>query len=438
MPIEILIVEDEADIRTLIASVLRDEGYATREAINSKQALQSIEDKKPGIIILDIWLNNSELDGIQILERIKKLYSSLPVIIISGHATVDMAVSATKKGAFDFLSKPFKIEALLNAITRALSDMRLRAENLDLQTRLGVGDLDLIGECKEIRLVRKNIKEMSTPIYPVAIFGATGTGKAVVARDIHKQSNRAGVFISIDCGLSDFDLNITLFGLNSPRKSGAFEEASAGTIVIDNVECSSNHIQEKIARCLSKKQIITSDNKKTIPFSAKVIITSKFPEKISRVLLDKVVNQINIPTLNERISDMTILCKTFMMYRARAKGMLQLKFSQSSLITLASHNWVANLWELINVIDRLLLNVKGSIITSEDVASALWHGEVDKTYSMDKVLMQSLRRAREDFEKYYLAFHLRRLDGSITRTAQYIAMDRAALSRKLKLLKIVK
>ena len=435
MVADILIIDDEADIRNTLCHLLEDEGYTTRSAKNSDEALKEVIEKKPKLVVLDVWLNNSTLDGIEILEELKSMYKDLPVIIISGHGTVDMAVTATKKGAYDFLSKPFKTEALLNTIDRALAAERLIFENKVLHDKVGAGDCNLIGECSEIKAIRKKIDILSKSKAPVLIFGASGTGKDVVASLLHEKSPQNGLFSAFNAINTNDTVNEVLFGTLNPRRSGLLEEASSGTIAISNVELLSDSIQMQLSNVIGTGKITPVGGNKNLPLSANVVFLCRDDSKIEKNLYTRLKgNVIKMPTLSDRMSDIEEIANSFMNYRSKAKGASPLKFDKSAFVAFSAHDWQGNMWEFVNLIDRLLLaNIKG-VVKSEHVKALLIGNENEESLSFDEIIMQNMRDARADFEKYYLSYHLQRFDGNVTQTSEFVGMDRAALSRKLKTL----
>ena len=435
MVADILIIDDEADIRNALCHLLEDEGYATRSAKNSEEALKEVLEKKPKLVVLDVWLNNSALDGIEILEELKSMYKDLPVIIISGHGTVDMAVTATKKGAYDFLSKPFKTDSLLNTIDRALEAQRLTFENKVLHDKVGAGDFNLIGECREINAIKKKIDTFSRSEASVLISGDSGTGKDVVAFWLHEKSSKSGSLSTFNALNTSDSFDEVLFGTLNPRRSGLLEEASSGTIAISNVELLSDTIQMQLANVIGTGKIKLVGGDKKLSLSANVIFLCRDESKIEKNLYTRLKgNVIQMPTLSDRMSDISEIANSFMNYRSKAKGASPLKFDKSAFVAFSAHSWPGNMWEFINFIDRLLLANINGVVKSEHVKALLIGNEKNKSISFDEIIMLNMRDARSDFEKYYLSYHLQRFDGNVTQTSEFVGMDRAALSRKLKTL----
>ncbi|MGY8958220.1 MAG: nitrogen assimilation response regulator NtrX [Alphaproteobacteria bacterium] len=452
MALEILIVDDEDDIRQQIAGILEDEGYETRQAVNSDETFAAINARTPSLIILDVWLRDSQYDGLQMLEIIRRENENQQVVMISGHGTFDMAVSATKTGAYDFISKPFKTDVLLHTVSRALSEQRLRRENTDLQRRAGDEIEDLVGESSAINNLRQSIEKVARTDSRVMITGPLGSGKGVAARILHKKSARSGgPFIVMNCASLKFeDVESTLFGREpaggGAREIGVLEEAHRGTLLLDEVADMPMETQGKMARVLQNQKFERLDGDNKVEVNVRVLATT------SRDLTSEIENgafredlyyRLNVvpletPPLSARREDIPLLAQHFMERISRAKGRLPRLFGDDSLVALQSHTWPGNVWELINVIERLALIAPGKtqdVINASAVVEAV--GETTESGGdslMSDVMDQPLREARESFERKYLLFHLTRFDGNISRTAAFVEMDRAALHRKLKLL----
>ncbi|MGB1361299.1 MAG: sigma-54-dependent transcriptional regulator [Alphaproteobacteria bacterium] len=419
MALEVLIVDDEKDIREILSSVIEDEGYIARTASNSDEALSEINVKAPSLVVLDVWLNNSKLDGVEILTEIKKTNPEIPVIMISGHGTLDMAVSATKKGAYDFLSKPFKTDALLNTMTRALDTVKLKTEVDNLQNKLGIGQGDLIGNSKYVAKINEAIGKMAKSDKPVLILGDTGTGKEIVANQLYKESDIKGNMVAFDCN----DVNEKEF--DKSIKS-LFENSTMSMILIDNVDNLNIELQKKLVDKISNNKLvravfIATDKKNIEPSLIKFIGKS-------------IINTI---PLNDRLEDIVDLANNFMKYKAKSRGKTVKTFDPSAITALMNHNWVGNIWELVNVIEKLIVDVKDNIIVADDIKKCINNSNSDSNdIGMEEILMLDLKTSRNLFEKYYLTFHLKRFGGNVTHTSEYVGMDRAALSRKIKTLDI--
>lgn len=448
---DILIVDDEDDIRRQIAGVLEDEGYETRQAVNSAEAFAAISVRKPNLIILDVWLRNSEHDGLQILEIIRRENANQQVVMISGHGTFDMAVTAIKMGAYDFISKPFKTDVLLHTVTRTVEDARLRQENEDLQQRTGDEIDELIGVSSAINHLRQSIDKVARMDSRVLISGPLGAGKGVAARILHKKSPRKnGRFIVMNCAsLQSGDVERTLFGREAvdgaSREIGVLEEAHRGTLLLDEVADMPLETQSKMARVLQSQKFERLDGANKVEVDVRVCATTR---KDLRLEIDEGrfredlfyrlnVVPLEMTALEARREDIPVLSQYFMERISHAKGRLPRTLGDNALAALQSHNWPGNVWELINVIERLSLLAPGGItdVVPADVVMEAIGGMTSVGMQDDSVLdimEQPLREARESFERKYLFFHLTRFGGNITRAAEFVEMDRAALHRKLK------
>lgn len=436
MAVDILIVEDESDIREILASVIEDEGYIARQAKNSSEALHALHAKKPNLIVLDVWLKNSELDGIGILETVVDMYNDIPVIMISGHGTVDLAVSATKKGAYDFLSKPFKTDALLHAIERGLENNTLKHSNAQLQDKLGLGNARLVGNSDFVRDVESRIAELASQDVPICILGDSGTGKEIVSRQLYAKSHTKGAYMVVDCAVES-DIAKTLFGSMSPRVSGAFEHASGGMLVLNKVQNLCETTQLRIAHFLSTGEITTTDGGK-IAISTRLVCIAHDAGDFVEALYNKVHhNTIAMVPLHDRPQDIPALVLELMQQRAKIKGCTSLEFSQDALHILQNHHWDGNAWKIISVLDTLLLTLSPSHVVDGAMVEYVLSGNAgDGSLHWDSLLDMDMRDAREAFEKWYLQNQLMRYNGSVRDVATHVRMDRAALSRKIKALNL--
>ena len=450
---EILIVDDEDDIRQLIAGILEDEGFDTRQAANSADAFNAIAARQPSLIILDVWLRDSEHDGLQMLEIIRRDNPNQQVVMISGHGTVDMAVSATKMGAYDFISKPFMSDVLLHTVDRAVEEARLRRENVELQARAVDRVDDLIGVSPAIAQLRQAIDKVAPTDSRILLTGPSGAGKGVVARIVHSRSLRKDSrFVVLNCaGLKPENLETALFGAepegDGPRRIGVLEEAHTGTLLLDEVADMPLETQGKIARVLQKKNFARVGGDTEVEVDVRVLAATncdlreeieagRFREDLFYRLN---VVPVAVPALKARRQDIPDLAQNLLERLCRVKGRSACVLANDALAALQAYDWPGNVWELINVIERLLLNApSGAEIRSDAVSAAIGQGTPD-LMRWDKapdVMNQPLREAREAFEREYLSFHLTRFSGNISKTAIFVGMDRAALHRKLKLLGI--
>ena len=450
---DILIVDDEDDIRFQIAGILEDEGYETREAANSADALSAVADRQPSLVILDVWLAESELDGLQLLETFRRNQPDMAIIMISGHATFDMAVSATKMGAYDFLAKPFKTDALLHTVQRAIDTSRLLRENRELREQTGGGGYELVGDSPVIQEVRRAIERVAATDSRILITGPAGVGKGVVARLVHDRSSRSqGPFMRLSCaGFEPAALEAELFGAEpngeAPRVVGALEEAHGGTLLLDEVAEMPSETQGKLARVLHNTRFQRIGGSNWVEVDVRVIAstnrdltaamaTGAFREDLFYRLN---VVPIRIDGLSGRREDIPPLARYLMSRLAAAKGWTPRPMTEGAVAALQAHEWPGNGWELANVVERVLLATRdgpAEAIDAEMVIEALGQssGETARWDQAHEVMNLPLREAREAFEREYLFFHLTRFGGNISRTAEFVGMDRAALHRKLKML----
>ena len=455
MAYDILIVDDEADIRHLITGILKDEGYECREAGNSSEAYASIRQRQPNLIILDVWLQGSEHDGLQMLELIRKENPEQQIIMISGHATFDMAVSATKIGAYDFLTKPFKTDVLLHTIERALETVRLRTRNEELQELIGSDIVEFAGGSQAANQTRQKIAKVAPTDSRILINGPPGAGKSLLARLIHANSTRnKGNFIALNCSaLNEEQIESDLFGteatMNAPRKLGVLERAHRGTLVLDEVAKIPLDIQGRVLRILHSPEFKRIGGASVVNVDTRIIATSNLDlrnEIRGGRFLEDLFHRLNVislevPALAQRREDIPELAKRIMERSASSKGRQACPLTEDAIAALQAYDWPGNIWELVNVIERILLkspNGDGAPASGRNVADAIGQEahDRDSVGRTMEVMNLPLRNAREEFEKDYLTLHLRRFDGNISRTAEFIGMDRAALHRKIKLLGI--
>ncbi len=447
---DILIVDDEADIRMLIAGTLEDEGYETREAANSDQALDAIRWRMPSLVVLDIWLNNSALDGLGILDAIQEDHPGLPVIMISGHGTIETAVSAMKNGAYDFIEKPFKSDRLLLMVERAIEAARLRRENLELRRRTG-SISDLIGVSAGIGSVRASIEKVAPTGSRVLITGPAGVGKEIVARRIHERSRRAeGPFVVLNCAtLTPDRLEAELFGTEplgeEPRTVGTLELAHRGTLLLDEAADMPLETQGKILRVLQEQAFRRVGGDAEVEVDVRVIAATnrdlqqemgagRFREDLFYRLN---VVPIRVPPLRERREDVPLLARHFVNQSAEASGMAGRPLGEDAVAALQAYDWPGNVRQLRNVIDWLLIMAGGT--TRDAIRADQLPPEIGAAtpaaLRWDKggeIMSLSLREARETFEREYLLAQVNRFGGNISRTASFVGMERSALHRKLK------
>jgi two-component system nitrogen regulation response regulator NtrX len=448
---DILIVDDEADIRMLIAGVLKDEGYATREAADSEETLAELRARQPTLVILDIWLQGSELDGIEILRQLRAEMPSVPVVMISGHGTIETAVEAIKIGAYDFIEKPFKSDRLLLIVARAIETAHLRRENEELRLRAG-GDIDLVGASFAANQLRQQIERVAPTGSRVLISGAPGAGKEVVARMLHARSRRSsGPFVAINCATMHPDrLELELFGCEtandgSPRKVGTFERAHGGTLFLDEVADMPLETQGKIVRVLQEQTFERVGGSNRVEVDVRVVAST------NRELAGEIANgrfredlfyrlsvvPIRVPALRERREDIPVLVRHFIKRGAEAARLPPREFGEDALAALQAYTWPGNVRQLRNVADWLLIMAPGD--PREAIHADMLPNEITSiaptVVKWDKggeIMTLPLRDAREVFEREYLLAQVTRFGGNISRTAAFVGMERSALHRKLK------
>src|SRR3954470_5371366 len=447
---DILIVDDERDICTLIAGILEDEGHTARRAHNSTEAIEHMRQRRPALVILDVWLQGSELDGLQLLEVIRREDPPVPVVMISGHGTIDTAVSAIKSGAYDFIEKPFKADRLLLVVDRAVEADRLRRENVTLRRRAG-GEVSFVGSSSNAAGVRTQIERVAPTGSRVLLTGASGAGKETVARLIHQGSRRAGApFVIVNCSTLPAErLEIELFGTDttdgdSLRVSGAFELAHGGTLLLKEVADLPLALQSRLARVLQEQSYMRDGGKVRVEVDVRVLASTSrnLQEEIAAGRVrEELFHRLNVvslrvPPLSERREDIPELANDLLRRVADATGLPTRLMGEDTLAALQGHDWPGNVRQLRNVIERLLIlappggaPIRADVLpndVSEDAPSVLrWErgGEI---------MQLPLRDAREVFEREYLLAQVTRFGGNISRTATFVGMERSALHRKLK------
>jgi two-component system nitrogen regulation response regulator NtrX len=459
---DILIVDDEADIRLLISGILQDEGYQTREAGDSDAALAQLAHRRPHLLILDIWLQNSALDGMELLDTLKREYPELPVIMISGHGNIETAVNAIKNGAYDFIEKPFKADRLLVIIERALEAARLRRENDELRARSGT-EMELIGVSPVISQLRQAVERVAPTGSRVLLSGPPGSGKEVAARMLHRRSKRASSpFVVVNCATMHPDrLEIELFGVERPAedgdgakangagKIGFLEQAHGGTLLLDEVADMPLETQGKIVRALQEQTFERVGGKSRVEVDVRVIAsTSKDLQaemsagRFRQDLFYRLnVVPMRLPALRERRDDIVPLLEYFMRRAADQTGLPVRFLGDDALAILQAYDWPGNVRQLRNVIDWLLIMppggpddpIRGDMLPPDIGAVSLSPVAMGDG---SEVMSLPLREAREIFERRYLESQVTRFGGNISRTANFIGMERSALHRKLRSLGI--
>ena len=449
---DILIVDDEKDIRELISEILIDEGYSTRLAGNSEECLGQVSEALPSLLILDIWLKDSNMDGIDILKKVKIDFPHLPVVIISGHGNIEIAVSAIKQGAYDFIEKPFNIEQLLVVVRRAMETSTLRRENEELKSKDKMS-LELVGESLIFRNFVSNLDKVSKANSRVLLTGAPGSGKETAARYIHENSKQfKGNFVSLNCStVNQEDFEKIIFGFetkNGLETLGALEKANGGTIFLDEVSELPMEIQGKLLK------VIVDNSISRVGSNKKILVNLRFISATSLDLSEKIRNKnfredlfhrlsvvpITIPNLNDRTEDIPILANYFANKLSSNNGLTNREFTDEALTLLQGMNWPGNIRQLKNTIERaLILGDPSEKITGDElIISESKTVEFDeKAYLITSEFASlSLREAREIFERDYLKVQINRFGGNISKTAEFVEMERSALHRKLKSLGI--
>jgi len=452
---DILIVDDEKDIRSLVSGILEDEGYKTRQAFDGKSTLEEINKRQPSLLILDIWLGDPEYDGLKLLEIVRKSNPTLPVVMISGHGTIETAVKAIKLGAYDFIEKPFKTDRLLLVTARALETALLRQENTLLKKQVEV-ETALVGESQAVQKIKKTIEKVAPTASRIMVMGPIGSGKELIAREIHKFSARAlKPFYVVNCASLDAEtLEAELFGVEGKtpqdRKVGILEHAHGGTIYLDEVTDLTSEIQSKLMNVLQAQTFKRVGGTQPVQVDVRVLSSSRKDMKaeieLGRFREDLFyrlsVVPIEVPPLAQRREDIPFLVEQLTNMIAKQTGSQPRLFSESALLTLKAHTWPGNVRELRNVIERLMimtLAANDEMITPEELPMDIRGGDLGGMQSegpnMD-LLSLPLKEAREHFEREYLLAQVNKFSGNISKTATFIGMERSALHRKLRTLQV--
>lgn len=453
---EILVVDDEADIRELVAGILQDEGYETRTAGNADEALAALDARLPALVILDIWLQGSRLDGLEILEAIKRAHPDMPVIMISGHGTIETAVGALKRGAYDFIEKPFKADRLLLLVQRAMESTELKRENRALKARSNIED-EMIGRSAAMNTVRGLVEKAAPMGSRVMIMGPPGSGKEVLARQLHRMSRRAdGPFAVINAAtMAPERMEAELFGVEASASAdgmprvGLFEQAHGGTLFLDEVADMPLETQAKILRVLVDQTFERVGGRNRVQVDVRVVSASardlhaeiaagRFREDLFHRLS---VVPIRVPRLADRREDIPDLASHFIQRISMANGVPPRQISNEAMAVMQAYDWPGNVRQLRNVCERLLIlaNDDAESAIGADMLPAEVGGAGPATLRADggEVIMAlPLREAREAFERDYLLAQVARFGNNISRTATFIGMERSALHRKLKSLGI--
>ena len=452
---DILIVDDESDIRELVAGILQDEGYAARTARDSDDALAAINTRRPSLVFLDIWLQGSRLDGLQLLGAVKQEHPELPVVMISGHGNIETAVSAIKLGAYDFIEKPFKADRLVLVANRALENLRLKREIKDLKALTPL-PTKLIGHSPAIGQLRQTLEKVAPTNSRILIVGASGAGKELAARTIHGLSNRAtGPFVVINAAaITPERMETELFGVEASNGSqgrlvGALEEGHTGTLFIDEIGDLPRETQNKILRVLVDQTFQRVGGTTKVSVDVRIISSTgrnleaevaagRFREDLYHRLS---VVPIRVPPLTERREDIPDLVFYFVDQISQQTGLPKRKIGEDAIAVLQSHDWPGNVRQLRNNVERLMILAGGdpeAVINAgmlpQDVGSMV--PSMPNGNGGEHLMGLPLRDAREVFEREYLVAQINRFGGNISRTAEFVGMERSALHRKLKALGI--
>ena len=451
MALDILIVDDEADIRELVAGVLGDEGFETRTAAHAEGALMALAERRPSLVILDVWLQGSSMDGIELLDAMKSRDPTLPIVVISGHGNLDTAVAAIKRGAYDYIEKPFQAEQLLLVVRRATETERLRREYEALKERVGV-DIELTGTSPQINQVRATLKRVAATGSRVLISGPAGSGKEVAARLLHQWSPRIDApFVVVSAArMTPERVEEALFGVEEGGenvRAGLLEQAHGGTLFLDDVADMPMTTQAKILRVLTEQVFQRVGGARWVRVDVRVISATsrdlaaeiaagRFREDLYYRLN---VVPVRLPPLSERREDVAELARYFLARYAAERGMPTPDLSEDAVAALQTYDWPGNVRQLRNVIERTMIMAPSTsmatleidMLPSEVTAepSRLMPGQAVRS-----IMGTPLREAREAFEREYLRAQIRRFSGNISRTAAFIGMERSALHRKLKAL----
>ena len=459
MALDVLIIDDEMDIRDIISDILKDEGFSSRMAANSTQAFKAIAEKTPNAVILDIWLQDSELDGLGILEIIKKQYPLMPVIVISGHGTIETAVSAIKMGAYDYLEKPFTHDKMVILLKRACEASKLRRENIDLRSKV-IDKTEFVGSSSVITRLKSEIEKVAPTSGRVMIHGGIGSGKDLTARLIHKKSKRAsGSFLVFSpTSMSANKIQQELFGDEEKQELGSvfdkrisvLEATHNGTLYIDEVGDLPMAIQNKLLKFLKDQTLVKANNKmvkldiRFITSSTKDLQAEIAQGRFRQDLYFRLnVVPLYVTNLSERKEDIPLLVKYFIKQLSKFSGLKEREFSDEAVAALQAYNWPGNVRQLRNVIEwTLIMNppiagtlekIKSDMLPQDVINNSVNISKPDNNLDM---MSMPLREAREVFERQYLSAQMNRFNNNISKTSTFVGMERSALHRKLKMLSI--
>ncbi|SIQ78862.1 two-component system, NtrC family, nitrogen regulation response regulator NtrX [Paracoccus thiocyanatus] len=450
---DILIVDDERDIRELVSDILRDEGFSTRLAANSDQAVAQLNTAEPALMILDIWLKDSKMDGIDILKQVKRNNPDVPVVIISGHGNIEIAVAAIKQGAYDFIEKPFNIDQLLVVIRRAMETARLRRENSTLKRGEARG-AEMLGNSAPFRRLREQLDKVAKSNGRVMLTGEPGVGKETAARYVHGQGPRARApFVTVPCATIEPEhMEEVLFGRETEGRGiepGLLEQAHGGVIYFDEVADMPPGTQTKILRVLTEQQFTRSGGTDKVRVDLRVISSTNrdlsaeiAAGRFRQELYDRLnVVPVAVPSLADRREDVALLAEHFIEQFHAAQGLPLRALPEETSAALQAMNWPGNIRQLRNVVERVLILGDGTgPIQPSELEGQNGNAGASTSEALalgPQITSLALREARELFEREYLLAQINRFGGNISRTAQFVGMERSALHRKLKSLGVV-
>lgn len=453
---DILVVDDELDIRRLVSEILTDEGYNVNQAATGEQVIDIIRSNcPPHLVLLDVWLNDQTYDGLQLLDMILKRFPDVPVIMISGHSTIETAVSALSRGAVDFIEKPFKTDRLILSVKRNLENYRLKCENATLKERLLTHD-EIFGDSQISQRLKLLVSKVAPTNSRVLITGGNGVGKEVVARALHKQSRRSTApFVSYNCALKrKEDIERDLFGCEDEdnRHQGLLEKANKGTLFLDEISAMPLAVQKRLANVLQEQKFSPLNSNRKITFDARILSASAFDLKrlieTGKFLEDLFIRinlvSIRVPFLRERREEVAPMFDFFMQSICKLYGKTPKKLSPEALSAVESYHWPGNVRQLKNLVEWLVIMERHNTVESQthitlkDLPSEISGSspiQVNWMKGLD-VMSLPLREARELFERYYLTSQISRFSGNISQTANFVGMERSALHRKLKSLNL--
>jgi two-component system nitrogen regulation response regulator NtrX len=454
---DILVVDDEADIRELVSELLEDEGYSTRTANDGDKAIEEVMRRRPSLVVLDVWLQGSRLDGLEVLDILRQRYPELPVVIISGHGNIETAVDAIKKGAYDYIEKPFKADRLLLVATRAIEASKLKRENRQLREQSQKSD-ELIGSSGVMNRLRQDISKVAPTNSRVVITGPPGSGKELVARTMHANSLRCDApFVVLSAAaMTPENVEEELFGVegevnNADRRVGALEEAHGGTLFMDEIADMPMETQGKILRVLVEQKFQRMGGAQKINVDVRVVSSSAkdLEQAMDAGLFRRdLYHRLNVVPLvvmplNEHREDIPDLVQFFVAQISASSGLAPREIGEDAIAVLQSHDWPGNVRQLRNAVEQMMIMARGDITEPIDVTmlpTNLTGGDdnVGEGYDMQNYMSMPLRDARSVFEREYLLAQVNRFGGNVSRTAEFVGMERSALHRKLRALGVRK